>query len=68
MPLWRTAIIKTKTMKKIYDKDLGIDSDFVATGETDEEVIKNSLDHIRKEFPNELNKVRPQMKAAIKTE
>ncbi len=55
-------------MKKIYDRDLGLACDFSAAGETDDEVMKNAVEHIRKEHPEEFNKIRSEMKAAIKTE
>ncbi len=55
-------------MRTLSDRDLGIDCDFVARADTDDEVIKSATDHIRKEHPDMLDEVRDDMKANIKTE
>lgn len=55
-------------MKKIYDKDLGIDCDFVATGKSEEEVVRVSIDHIKKTHPVEFVRVKQMMTEKIKEE
>lgn len=41
-------------MKIIYDRDLHINCPFIAQGDTIEEVIRKSMNHIRKEHPEEM--------------
>lgn len=41
-------------MKIICDKDLHIDCPFIAQGETVEEVVAKSINHIKKEHPEEM--------------
>lgn len=55
-------------MKTIADRDLGIDCDFVAKADTDNEVIKMATDHIKKEHPSMLEETRDAMRENIKTE
>ncbi len=45
--------------KEIRCKDVGVDCDFVATGETEEEIMKKAAEHAKKahgmnEIPQEL--------------
>jgi predicted small metal-binding protein len=53
-------------MKKISDRDLGIDCDYEATGNTDEEVMRNETTHLREKHPDELSRVKSAMKTSIK--
>ncbi len=55
-------------MKTLSDRDLGIDCDFVARADTEDEVIKLATDHIREEHPDMLEDVRNEMAINIKTE
>jgi hypothetical protein len=58
---------KYKNMRSISDKDLGIeDSDFVAEGDTDDEVIEIMRDHIQNEFPDQYDRVRGMIAMYIK--
>ncbi len=52
-------------MKKLYDKDLGIDCDFVATGNSNEEVIRNATKHIKEVHPDEMKRVKGMMESKI---
>ncbi len=53
-------------MRTISDRDLGIDSDFVAEGDTDDEVIEIMRDHIQNEFPDQYDRVRGMLAMYIK--
>jgi predicted small metal-binding protein len=55
--------------KEIRCKDVGVDCDFVATGETEEEIMKKAAEHAKKahgmnEIPQELVQ---RVRAAIHT-
>ena len=54
-------------MKSISDKELGIDCDFVATGETREEAIQVATDHIQSEHPEEWDRVKGMLKMHVQT-
>jgi predicted small metal-binding protein len=53
-------------MRTLSDKDLGIECDFIAEGETDEDVIQEMTDHIEEEHPDELDRVETMMQGKIK--
>ena len=41
-------------MKKvIHDRDLGLDCEYVATGNTPEEVMRNATTHLKDKHPDE---------------
>ncbi|HEY4520459.1 MAG TPA: DUF1059 domain-containing protein [Candidatus Paceibacterota bacterium] len=54
-------------MKKISDRDLGIDCDHVASGNDEDEVTRLATDHIRKEHPEDFERVRNQIRTKITT-
>lgn len=54
-------------MKTLSDRDLGIECDFVAEGETTDEVIEQETEHIQSEHPDEFDRVKTMMKSFIKT-
>ena len=47
-------------MKKILCRDLGADCDFVAHGETSEEVKKNMMEHAMQAHPEAGDKMSPE--------
>ncbi len=53
-------------MKTISDRDLDISCDFVAEGETNDEVIENASSHIQAEHPEEWDRVKNMMKTKIR--
>lgn len=55
-------------MKTLSDRDLGIDCDFVARADTEDEVIKLSINHIKEQHPEMLDDARTDMLPNIKTE
>lgn len=55
-------------MKKLADRDLGIECDHVASGNNDNDVIRMATEHIRKEHPEEFDRVKGQLKDKIKSE
>ena len=62
------SIFSFKKMKTLSDRDLGIDCDFVAEGETTDEVIDATTEHIRSEHPDEYDRVKGMMKMHIQVE
>lgn len=52
-------------MKRISDRDLGIPCNFVAQGDTDEEVLNTMTSHIKENHPEEYDKVRGMMRSKI---
>ncbi|MDO8495634.1 MAG: DUF1059 domain-containing protein [bacterium] len=55
-------------MKTISDKDLGIDCDFVARGNTDQEAIEAATAHVRDEHPEEAERALAAMRSKIRNE
>lgn len=53
-------------MKKILDRDLGIDCDFVSMGDTDVDVINKATNHIRDKHPEEYDRVKSMLSSSIK--
>ena len=53
-------------MKTISDRELGIDCDFVAEGDTNDEVIENASAHVQSEHPDEWARVKNIMKTKIR--
>jgi predicted small metal-binding protein len=70
---WLTAVKsklwRSKMTKEIRCRDVGVDCDWVATGETEEEIMKKAAEHAKKahgmnEIPPELvQRVREAIKA-----
>ncbi len=52
-------------MKTISDKDLGIDCDFIAEGETNSDVVNAATLHIKSEHPDEWDRVKGMLKMNI---
>ncbi len=55
-------------MKSISDMDLGINCDFVARGESNDEVVQASTEHIQETHPEEWDRVKGMLKMNIKEE
>lgn len=53
-------------MKTISDRDLGIECDFVAEGDTTDEVVGEATAHIQSEHPDEWDRVKTMLKSNIK--
>ncbi len=53
-------------MKSISDMDLGIDCDFVARGETRDDVIQVATEHIQSTHPEDWDRVKSTLKMNIK--
>lgn len=53
-------------MKTISDKDLGIECDFIASGDTTDEVVQEATAHIKSEHPEEFDRVKSMLKMNIK--
>jgi predicted small metal-binding protein len=53
-------------MKTLSDRDLGIECDFVASGESNDEVIEQMTEHIQTLHPDEFDRVKTMFKMYIK--
>ncbi len=59
-------------MKTLACRDMGVDCSFVAKGNTEEEVMKNSMEHAKKIHSDKIKQMmatmtEDQMKAAMKS-
>ena len=55
-------------MKQLSCKALGVDCDYIATGETDQEVINNMQEHAKNDHPDkwaEMNQMSDEEKDAM---
>ena len=53
-------------MKTLRDRDLSIDCDYEAMGQTTGDVVDEMTEHIKAEHPDEFDRVKGMMKMNIK--
>lgn len=53
-------------MKTINCREAGFDCDYIVKGETEEEVLKNGMEHAKREHTMNEEDITPEMKEKIK--